>query len=139
MSSLSYARIPLVGEEVRVYRNLHAAQWSVQVRVPGKGWRVAFHAANVVLGSARFEVNETGRQKVLQERKKNVHAFVRGRVVSFSWPRVTAHFSRPVTYNPYKAPTFVVASTFPAVPVTEAGGVWLSDDNYSSRVWTTQE
>lgn len=138
MSDLEYGRIPAVGEQVRVYRNLHRACWSVQVRVPGKGWRVAFHAANVVLGSARFTVNETGRQKVLRERKKNVHAFVVGALVSCSWPRVTAHFMRPVTYNPFKAPTFVVASTFPAVPVTEAGGAWLTDDN-TSRVWTTQE
>ena len=138
MSDLMYGRIPAFREEVRVYRNLHRAMWSIQVRVPGKGWRVAFHATEVVLGSATFEVNEAGRQKVLRERKKNVHAFVRGRVVSFCYPGgMTAHFSRPVTYNPFKAPTFVVASTFPAVPVTEAGGVWLSDS--ASRVWATQE
>jgi hypothetical protein len=140
MSDLMYGRIPSVGEEVRVYRNLHRAMWSVQARVAGKGWRVVFHAATVLLDGAVFEVNETGRQKVLRERKKNVHAFVRGRLVQFAGPgamgdgRRTDAYIRPVTYNPFKAPTFVEASTFPPVPVTEAYSAWLTDDR-TSRVW----
>jgi hypothetical protein len=130
---------------VRVYRNLHRACWSVQARCLSRTsnryeWRVVFHAANVVLDGARFEVNEAGRQKVLRERKKNVHAFVVGSLVSFARPggmndgRATDAYIRPVTYNPFKAPTFVEASTFPPVPVTEAYSAWLTDDN-TSRVW----
>lgn len=136
-----YGYIPAVGEEVRVYRNLHHKCWSVQAKVwtdaGRQEWRVVFHANAVVLEDARFQVNEAGRQKVLRERKKNVHAFVAGKLRYLSHPwnaGDTNYFRQPVTYNPYKAPTFVEASTSPPVPVLQAPAAWLTDDG-TSRVW----
>lgn len=36
----------------------------------------------VLLGNAVFQVNEAGRQRVLKEKRKNVHAFVIGRIAN---------------------------------------------------------
>jgi hypothetical protein len=77
---------------------------------------------------ANFIVREAGRQQVIREQRKNVHAFVRGKVVdvrnfqSFKGRRVggwtgacsldclqgsSMYTTTIVSYNPYKAPHFV--------------------------------
>lgn len=60
-------------EIVRVYRNLTRGCLSVMRR----GLVVA-HVESVALHGARFVVQEAGRQRVLRDRRKNVHAFVEG-------------------------------------------------------------
>ena len=90
-----------------VYRNLHKGCWSV--RYKGK---VVEHAPRLYVDEAEFKVNEAGRQRVIAEKKKNVHAFI----VSESRPlRLgTIPFSvqrnlDEVTYNPYQYDSFVWA------------------------------
>jgi hypothetical protein len=141
MQQLSWLRTPRAGETVRVYRNLRRGCWTIQARVnlPLTGrfaWRVIAHAADVVLTQARFTVNEAGRQQVLRERRKNVHAFITGVLVRADRPahaRETRAFVTPVTYNPYRAGAFHDPSVFPVVPITRAARVWLPDG--SSRAW----
>lgn len=58
---------------VYVYRNLHKKCLSVK-----QGGIVRCHAANVVLNNCEFIVSEAGQRRVRQEKKKNVHAFVKG-------------------------------------------------------------
>ena len=41
--------LPPIGTPVRVYRNIRTGLWSVQTRVPGKGWRVTTTAAAVAI------------------------------------------------------------------------------------------
>ena len=114
---------------VQVYRNLHNRLLSIQ---DAKTGLVIGHATTVDLKDASFIVREAGRQRVLKEKKKNVHAFVKGTltdVINFkpfkdrevdievSTHRITTRILRhmrhdvePVTevrYNPYKAPHFV--------------------------------
>ena len=38
------------------------------------------HTANVVLKDCKFIVSEAGQRRVREEKKKNVHAFVKGHV-----------------------------------------------------------
>ena len=59
----------------QVYRNLHNDMWSIRNAATGL---VIGHALLVKLVSAEFIVREAGRQRVLQEQRKNVHAFVEG-------------------------------------------------------------
>lgn len=65
-----------------VYLNLHKTGF-LSVRAaegPDKG-RVVGHVSAIELDGCTFRVSEAGRQRVIRERQKNVHATVRGRVV----------------------------------------------------------
>ena len=69
-----------VSGRVRVYRNLARDSYSVMaMEGPDKG-RVVAWAKEVFLDDVKFVVRESGRQRVLNERRKNVHAFVDGRL-----------------------------------------------------------
>ncbi len=97
---------------VRVYYNLHKHTFSIQHRT-SKGWRVRDYADTVRLTDVTFKVSEAGRQRVLREGRKNVHAFVIGTLAD-----TVPDTPHRVTYNPFKAPTFVRADD--GEPVTEA-------------------
>ena len=80
---------------VEVYRNLHKHCWSVRSLETGK---VISHEDTVFIKNAKFIVQPMGREKVLREKRKNVHAFVRGILM----PPVKAYFNETYSYNPYK-------------------------------------
>ena len=85
--------------KVRVYFNLHRKQLSVQSKTD-KGWRVWLHANKITLENVKFKVSEAGRQRVLREKKKNVHAFVEGDLIlGGSEEPIAANYL--VSYNPY--------------------------------------
>ena len=67
------------GTKVDVYKNLHKDIWSVRNRKTG---RVITHKKLVHVRDASFVVQPAGRNKVLAEKRKNVHAFVRGQLSS---------------------------------------------------------
>ena len=99
--------IPLLGERVEVYWNLHKDCYSVRaLSGPDKG-RVVAHTDSVELCDVTFAVQLGGRNRVLSERRKNVHAFMRGKV-TIGLPDARYQV---VTYNPYKYETFVDAAT----------------------------
>lgn len=90
----------LIGLPVRVYRNLHQDCWSVQ----HKGLVVA-HADVVELKRFKFLVHHGGYERFQLEKRKNVHAFVVGELVSLNTiPQVGN--SIEATYNPKKSPLF---------------------------------
>lgn len=97
---------------VRVYYNLHKHTFSIQHRVDGR-WLVRDYADTVRLTDVTFKVLEGGRQRVLRQQRKNVHAFVIGTLAD-----TVPDTPHRVTYNPFKAPTFVRADD--GSPVTEA-------------------
>lgn len=87
-----------------IYRNLHRGGFSIRYR--GK---VIDYADSVMAYNVRFKVNEKGRQRVLREKAKNVHAFVVCDRYSKEDTRllhIREHKPYEVTYNPYKAPHF---------------------------------
>ena len=110
--------------QVRVYRNLHKKCLSVQAKVNG-AWRVIRHVDTITLTDVTFKVSQAGRERVLRERAKNVHAFVTG--VCTGIELIPDHATR-VSYNPYKAGTFMAGDT----PVADAnmcvvgtGGIFI--------------
>jgi hypothetical protein len=108
---------------VFVYFNLHKLLWSVRaLEGPNKG-RVIQHAHEVHLVDCVFRVSEAGRQRVLRERRKNVHAGVVGRLAEAVQVDLTGALR--VTYNPYKFHTFVRTDSME--PVREAARVQLKD------------
>lgn len=96
--------------KVFVYFNLHKKCFSLKaLEGPDKG-RVIMHATYVKLRDCTFKVSEAGRQRVLREKKKNVHAGCVGTVLSAGtiMQEVPEAYSK-VQYNPYKAAYFVTA------------------------------
>jgi hypothetical protein len=87
---------------IEVYRNLHKKCWSIR-----QGGKVVCHTDYITLKDCKFIVQPAGRERVVREKKKNVHAFVRGLLCS---PRESDHtppFSWEfVKYNPYKSGSF---------------------------------
>lgn len=128
---MSFFRIPVPeGTPIRLYRNLHANSWSVQVyaRQPGTNrhhWKVAGHADSLVVDGARFKVYEKGRQRVLATGRKNVHSFVLGVLVAVDCFDPAPEASAEVTYNPRKQPHFYDVEQ-PGYPLVSARRLWLS-------------
>lgn len=91
--------------KVFVYRNLRKKCWSVR---DVKSGLVIKHADHILLADATFKVSEAGRQRVLRQKRKNVHAGILGVEVSLEHPAIP---SFPVSYNPYKGPKFFVVET----------------------------
>lgn len=87
--------------KVRVYRNLTKKCLSVQT-MTDKGWRVTRHVQSISLKDATFKVSEAGRQRVIRDRRKNVHAIVEG----YETDSFDESSSKQVTYNPYKSSHF---------------------------------
>ena len=93
---------------VDVYKNLHKKTWSIRDRKTG---RVVAHQDNVHVLDAKFVVQPSGRERVLQEGRKNVHAFVRGTLATYQEvldDSRTFYLITPyiVRYNPYQADHF---------------------------------
>ena len=90
----------------RIYLNLHKDMFSIQAwNVKKKGWRVYSHMKSLVASSVTFKVYESGRQRVLKERRKNVHAYVCAKHISYAPPREKG-LRNEITYNPYKGGEF---------------------------------
>ncbi len=97
--------------KVFCYFNLHRKCFSIKALEGPKKGRVVAHSDKVLLYGGTFKVSEAGRQRVLRERKKNVHAGVVGQwdetgIDLITIDRVTT-IGTPITYNPYKYDTFV--------------------------------
>jgi hypothetical protein len=92
-------------KQVRIYFNLHRKVYSVQEKVEGR-WKVVEYTNDINLVNATFKVSEAGRQRVLRENKKNVHAYIVGE----RWPFLQKSFCYrdEVTYDPYAAPNFFI-------------------------------
>jgi hypothetical protein len=118
--------------KVFVYFNLHRKVFSIKaLEGPSKG-RVIGHAHTVALRDVTAKVSQAGRERVLREQKKNVHAGMVGELDATRgndyyslttpldhWAQVSADMTDAlaidlkagdgvaVTYNPYKYDSFV--------------------------------
>lgn len=75
---------------VFVYFNLHKKCWSIRAMEGNQKGRVIAHAQAVELANCTFKVSEAGRQRVLREKRKNVHAGVVGDIIAFDGRRTKA-------------------------------------------------
>jgi hypothetical protein len=93
--------------KVFVYYNLHKKCWSVR---DYKTRRVIDHTHEIILHNCTFKVSQSGRNRVLKEQRKNVHAGIVGYVGNdvgdiannTNWSKEVR-----ITYNPYKYDSFV--------------------------------
>lgn len=103
---------------VKVYRNLTRKCYSVQ-----QGGIVRCHVGRIELWECKLKVSESGRQRVLKQKRKNVHAFVEGRVSEC----FSGHYSTRLRYNPYEGSSFMACSVAGETPVDRAAYVSLSE------------
>ena len=115
---------------VYVYFNLHKKVWSV--RQSGK---VVQHTNSIMLKDCRFLVSKAGREKVLREKKKNVHAGISGYVVD-SIPDIVYESCTHLAYNPYKYKGFVAIND-PYEIVERSDYVHMECENEHTSVWAT--
>jgi hypothetical protein len=74
-----------------------------------KGYRLHSHEKNLVALQVEFRVSQYGRQKVLESKQKNVHAFVCcQKFITFAEP---VSLGEEVYYNPYKMETFRIKNS----------------------------
>ena len=106
------------GRRVRVYRNLHSGNFSIQCTKSGL---VIARVSRIALSNAVFVVRPAGRAKVLEQKKKNVHAFVVGEVSAEAPVGLVQ-----VKYNPYTAGHFWISN--PEQEISSANRVLLSDN-----------
>ena len=84
------------------YRNLHKACISVKEGSPKCVRRCV---QQIELSDVKFVVGDAGRKRVRREKRKNVHAYVRG--TPKKRRRTKGLCAVEVTYDPYKYKTFV--------------------------------
>jgi len=128
------------GDKIEVYRNLHRDCFSVR----HKGIVIDYlhDYEQLALTNVKFVVQPAGRAKVLSERRKNVHAFVRGEYVGYeNTLDNNLYFGEfwgldfyEVAYNPYKSDKFVVKETGKPIEsnseaLIRGGKVLLCQDN----------
>ena len=92
----------LVGKNVRIYRNIKTNVWSIWCM---DECRVIAHVDSIRLKGAVFHVSEKGRQRVIREKRKNVHAWVHGVVTED--PLLSTMEQFRLSYNPYKSAYFM--------------------------------
>lgn len=103
--------------KVFVYFNLHKKLFSIKSMEGENKGKVIGHSPAVVLDNVKFKVSEAGRQRVIREQRKNVHAGVIGYLNEQGIRLVlaTRDLTTKVTYNPYLYESFVNADTFEPV------------------------
>ena len=115
---------------IEIYFNLHKKVFSIR----NKG-KVVEHATAVTVTYPKFIVQPAGRAKVLRDKVKNVHAFVRTNSMWTVETDLNYEFCEPflpkerVKYNPYMAGTFVSCDTGDAVYQAEIAYLTIDNDN----------
>lgn len=104
--------------QVQVYKNLHKNRWSVR-----QHGRVIAHCHEVVLAGVKFHVSQKGRNRVVANQCREVHAWATGYLTTLD--RITG-VGTELCYDPYRAATF---TTREGKPVTEASFVHFTAQN----------
>ena len=100
--------------KVDIYRNLNIpkddpCKWSVLNR---SNRRVVDRVQTAHVKDVKFVVQPAGRKRVLEEQRKNVHAFIRGELTD---DRFMAVGLIKVIYNPYEYDHFIRTDTGEAI------------------------
>jgi hypothetical protein len=91
------------------YYNLHKHVFSLKNT---KTQKVEHYSESVIMVDCTLKVSEKGRQRVLKEKRKNVHAGVVGQLIGLDLADFNFNLNDfiELTYNPYIYDSFVVKS-----------------------------
>ena len=116
-------------EPVRVYWNFHRKCYSVQ-----QNRLVVGYTDCISLVDVRFHVSEAGRQRVLKERKKNVHAYAIGTI---KVPE-DVFWDVKIQYNPYLHKSFCLWVN-PKRTISSANSVLLRTKDSEPQILATRD
>lgn len=107
--------------KVDIYKNLNKDCYSIRSREKDKYGKVIDHSKTIILKNVIFIVGKKGRERVLQEKRKNVHAYARGTFVSkneipMSEEGIEKEFVQ-IKYDPYEHDYFYRKDTLE--PISE--------------------
>jgi len=102
-----------ITKPIEVYKNLRQDCWSVR-----QNGIVKYHCHGIVLKDAEFKVSQSGRNRVLRKKQKNVHAVVKG-YLEINPEKAPLENWIDITYNPYKYHSFVRVDTVHSVRTAE--------------------
>lgn len=113
---------------VFVYWNLTKKIWSVRNEKTG---RIVTHLPELTIQNCTFVVSQAGRERVIREKSKNVHAGVRG-YIDLENPvnqdlNIIQKLHCKVTYNPYIYKTFVNKDDI-NTPILKSSNVHMFSD-----------
>lgn len=101
-------------KRVEIYRNLHKKGVVYSIRDQSSGLVIGY-TSDICLKDVQFKVSQAGRQRVLREKRKNVHAVIQGTITSGG----TSQRGSRITYNPYVSDQFFLKSN-PSIKVYSA-------------------
>ena len=99
--------------EVQIYRNIHRnlTDGGQVFSIRNSDGIVKAYESYIALMDCKLRVSPKGNQRVRDEGRKNVHAYIQGKLGSSLKPQDTVE----ITYNPKKHKTFVRKDTGEAV------------------------
>lgn len=112
------------GQRVQVYRNLNKPGTVYSIR-DAKTGLILGHASDLLLSGCIFTVYQTGRNKVLRDKKKNVHAWIEGSfgIIHAGDDQIFSD-GYEVLYDPYTQYEFELA--FNRSPIRSANIVYIN-------------
>lgn len=108
--------------KVFVYFNLHKKLFSIKALDGINKGKVIAHLDNVQLSNVTFKVSAKGRQRVLKEKRKNVHAGVVGYLCTHD-----LILKNKVSYNPYKQDSFYLVDSVTPIYTTDYSSLRVLD------------
>lgn len=101
-----------LNKKVRIYRNLnHPAIIGNTDNNPVfsilQNGLVIGHTIAITLHLVNFIVSQAGRERVLKEKRKNVHAFIQGYITDLTTIDTDCYMLGDIAYNPYLYDNFV--------------------------------
>lgn len=94
------------GQKIRIYRNLHKNNFSIQDIKLNK---VIGYGEGILVSNAKMIVRKSGRELTLKTGNKNVHAFIVGEFKGIHNDPIS--HSKQIYYNPYITDNFVLKDT----------------------------
>ena len=92
--------------KVFVYYNLHRKLWSIKALAGPEKGKVIERSDHVRLQDVAPKVSEAGRQRVIREQRKNVHAGLVGHIAPQNVHLGPFSDKHKISYNPYKSGNF---------------------------------
>ena len=134
----NWSKIMEMKDHVQVYRNLNKTleDGTKVYSVRNDKGHVVQHVTEIALSRPIFRVGPKGNQRVRDEARKNVHAYMQGKKMRESLiddynTGIGIHEWKQITYNPYRHKSFVLVED-ESVAVREAwfaevrrDGVWV--------------
>jgi hypothetical protein len=121
--------------KVEVYWNLHKNCFSVRDCKTG---RVIEHTDGINLYDVKYVVRQAGRRKVLQEKRKNVHAFVRGYIHDGMISVHDRDQCGKAVYDPYKYTSFINKKSGRPIDESSHASLGLDYNNKPVIYWVNQ-